>query len=159
MSDKISGISTAEPVAKPTGSSSVVVTDKSQGEGSLAPTVTRTRDHVTLTDSARCLQKIEEAVARTPVVNADKVAAVKHAISCGNYQIDAGRVAGKLLRYERGLELMAGCISAGKVNGHIIHLRRHRIHPLTDSVSGSPSVSYDPQGKTFAQALRALARA
>jgi len=32
------------------------------------------------------------------------VAAVRHAISSGNYNIDAGRVAGKLLKYERGLK-------------------------------------------------------
>jgi len=104
VTDKISGISTAEPVAKPTGSGSGVVTDKSQGEGSAAPAAAQSKDHVTLTDSARSLQKIEEAVAKTPVVNAEKVAAVKHAISSGNYKIDAGRVAGKLLKYERGLK-------------------------------------------------------
>lgn len=105
MSDKISGISTAEPIAKPTGSSGGAVTDKSQGESSAAlPAAAPPKDHVTLTDSARSLQKIEEAVAKTPVVNADKVAAVKHAISSGNYKIDAGRVAGKLLTYERGLK-------------------------------------------------------
>ena len=86
MSDKISGISTAEPVAKPTGSNSNgVVTDKSQGEGSAPAAAAQTRDHVTLTDSARSLQKIEEAVAKTPVVNAHKVAAVKQAISSGTY--------------------------------------------------------------------------
>ena len=50
------------------------------------------------------MQKIEEAVAKTPVVNADKVAAVKQAISSGTYKIDAGRIAGKLLKYERGLK-------------------------------------------------------
>ena len=104
MSDKISGISTAEPVAKPTGSgSNAVVTGKSQGEGS-ASAAAQTGDHVTLTDSARSLQKIEEAVAKTPVVNADKVAAVKQAINSGTYKIDAGRVAGKMLKYERGLK-------------------------------------------------------
>jgi negative regulator of flagellin synthesis FlgM len=104
VSDKISGISTAEPVAKPTGSgSNGVVTDKSQSEGSAAAATAQT-DHVTLTDSARSLQKIEEAVAKTPVVNADKVAAAKQAISSGTYQIDAGRIAGKLLKYESGLK-------------------------------------------------------
>jgi len=105
VSDKISGISTTEPVAKPTGSSgNAVVTDKSQGEGSASPTTAQPQDHVTLTDSARSLQKIEEAVAKTPVVNADKVAAVKQAISSGTYKVDAGRVAGKMLKYERGLK-------------------------------------------------------
>jgi negative regulator of flagellin synthesis FlgM len=77
--------------------------DKSQGEGSAAASAPNA-DHVTLTDSARSLQKIEEALAKTPVVNAGKVAAVKHAISSGTYKIDAGRIAGKLLKYERGLK-------------------------------------------------------
>ena len=104
MTDKISGISTAEPIAKPTGSGSGVVTDKSQGEGSAAPAAAPAKDHVTLTDSARSLQKIEEAVAKTPVVNADKVAAVRQAISSGTYKIDAHRVAGKILKYESGLK-------------------------------------------------------
>ncbi len=105
MSDKISGISTAEPLAKPTGSSTNgVVTDKSQGEGSAPAAAAQTSDHVTLTDSARSLQKIEEAVAKTPVVNAHKVAAVKQAISSGTYTIDTGRVADKMLKYERGLK-------------------------------------------------------
>jgi negative regulator of flagellin synthesis FlgM len=104
VTDKISGISTAEPVAKPAGSGSGVVADKSQAEGSAAPAAAPSTDHVTLTDSARSLQKIEEAVAKAPVVNADKVATVKHAISAGNYKIHAARVAGKLLKYERGLK-------------------------------------------------------
>jgi negative regulator of flagellin synthesis FlgM len=105
VTNKISGISTAEPVAKPTGSGSGgVVTDKSQAEGSAAAATAQTADHVTLTDSARSLQKIEESVAKTPVVNASKVAAVKQAISSGTYKIDAGRVASKLLQYERGLK-------------------------------------------------------
>ncbi|MEO7207381.1 MAG: flagellar biosynthesis anti-sigma factor FlgM [Steroidobacteraceae bacterium] len=105
MSDKISGISTAEPVAPAKGSSSNgVVADKSQGEGSAAAASAHTKDHVTLTDSARSLQKIEEAVAKTPVVNAEKVAAVKQAVSSGTYKIDAGRIADKMLKYERGLK-------------------------------------------------------
>jgi negative regulator of flagellin synthesis FlgM len=105
VSDKIGGISTAEPVSKPTGSSSNgVLADKSQGEGSTVATAAQTGDHVTLTDSARSLQKIEEAVAKTPVVNADKVAAAKQAISSGTYTVNAGRVAGKMLQYERGLK-------------------------------------------------------
>ena len=105
MTDKISGISIAEPVAKPTGSASnAVVADKSQAEGSAAASTAQTADHVTLTDSARSLQKIEEAVAKTPVVNAAKVAAVKQAISSGTYKIDPAQVAAKLLKYERGLK-------------------------------------------------------
>jgi len=106
VTDKISAYTTAEPVAPVKGSNSNgVVTDKSQGEASAAPaTTSQTGDTVTLTNSARSLQKIEEAVAKTPVVNAAKVASVKQAINSGNYQVDAGRVADKLLQFERGLK-------------------------------------------------------
>ena len=54
MSNKISGFSTAEPVAPLKGSnSSGAVADKSQGEGSAATataSTSQTGDHVTLTD-------------------------------------------------------------------------------------------------------------
>ncbi len=106
MTDKISGYSTAEPIAPVKGSNSNgVVTDKPQGEASavIAP-ASKAGDTVTLTDSARSLQKIEAAVAKAPVVNASKVAKVKHAISSGTYQVNAGRVADKLLQFERGLK-------------------------------------------------------
>jgi negative regulator of flagellin synthesis FlgM len=105
VTDKISGISTTEPLAKPAGSgSNAVVTDKSPGEGASSAATAQTSDHVTLTDSARTLQRVEEAVAKTPVVNSDKVAAVKQAIGAGTYKIDPARVADKLIKYERGLK-------------------------------------------------------
>ena len=62
-------------------------------------------------------------------------------------------------RWRKLMELMAGCRSANEVNGHIIHVRRHQIRQLIEIVRGGPSITYDPQGKTFAKALRALARA
>jgi negative regulator of flagellin synthesis FlgM len=106
VTDKISAYSTAEPVAPIKGSNgNGVVTDRSQSEPtSAAASAPQSGDTVTLTSSARSLQKIEEAVAKAPVVNAAKVAAVKQAVNSGNYQIDAGRVADKLLQFERGLK-------------------------------------------------------
>lgn len=105
MTDKISGLSTSEQVAPVKGSnSSGVVADKLQGEGSAASSSSQTGDQVTLTTSARTIQKLEEAVSKTPVVNQEKVAAVKHAVSSGTYRVDANRVAGKLLKFERGLK-------------------------------------------------------
>jgi negative regulator of flagellin synthesis FlgM len=104
--NKIGGYTATEPRAPIKGSSSNgSVADKSQVEAATAAaSIAQTGDHVTLTDSARSLQKIEEAVAKAPVVNADKVASVKHAVQSGTYQVDAGRVAGKLLQFERGLK-------------------------------------------------------
>jgi negative regulator of flagellin synthesis FlgM len=105
VTDKISAYSTAEPVAPIKGSNgNGVVTDKPQGEGSAAAVSAPTGDTVTLTNSARSMQKIEEAVAKAPVVDSAKVAAVKQAVSSGTYQIDSRRVAGKMLQFERGLK-------------------------------------------------------
>jgi negative regulator of flagellin synthesis FlgM len=105
VTDKISGISTTEPVAKPTGSTSnAVAADKSLGEGAASSATAQAGDHVTLTDSARTLQRIEEAVAKAPVVNADKVAAVRQSIGAGTYKINPARVADKLIKYESGLK-------------------------------------------------------
>jgi flagellar biosynthesis/type III secretory pathway chaperone len=62
-------------------------------------------------------------------------------------------------RWRALMELMASCRTANEVNGHIIHVRQHQIRQLIDIVRGGPAITYDPQGKTFAKALRALARA
>jgi flagellar biosynthesis/type III secretory pathway chaperone len=70
-----------------------------------------------------------------------------------------GIAASVVERWRKLMELMAGCRTANNVNGHIIHVRRHQIRQLMDIVRGGPSMTYDPQGKTFAKALRALARA
>ncbi len=65
-----------------------------------------------------------------------------------------------LQRWRALLELMAGCRTANEINGHIIHVRQHQIRQLIDIVRGGPAaITYDPNGKTFAKALRALARA
>jgi flagellar biosynthesis/type III secretory pathway chaperone len=62
-------------------------------------------------------------------------------------------------RWRALMELMAGCRTANEVNGHIIHVRQNQVRQLLEIVRGGPSLTYSPQGKTFAKALRALARA
>lgn len=104
MTDKISAYSAAEPIAPVKGSNgNGVVADKAQADAANAAAGAKSGDTVTLTHSARSLQKIEETIAKTPVVNSSKVSAVKHAVQSGTYQVDAGRVADKLLQFERGL--------------------------------------------------------
>jgi len=105
VTDKISGFAAAEPVAPIKGSSSnAVATDKQSEATPVNPAPTQSADQVTLTSSARSLQKIEETIAKTPVVNTSKVAAVKQSINSGTYQVDSGRVADKLLKFESGLK-------------------------------------------------------
>ena len=107
MPDKISGYKATQPLAPLKGSKgSAPVADQSGSDTSSTASVAASQasDHVTLTDSARSLQKIEEAIAKAPVVDTAKVATIKQAVSSGTYQIDSGRVADKLLQFERGLK-------------------------------------------------------
>jgi len=102
--NKIGGYSATEPLAPVKGSNSSTVADKPQGDAAGAASTAQTGDHVTLTNSARSLQKIEEAVTKAPVVDAAKVASVKQGVQDGTYKVDARRVAGKLLQFESGLK-------------------------------------------------------
>jgi flagellar biosynthesis/type III secretory pathway chaperone len=62
-------------------------------------------------------------------------------------------------RWRNLMELMAGCRTANEINGQIIHVRQHQVRQLIDIVRGGPSITYDPHGKNFSKALRAIARA
>jgi negative regulator of flagellin synthesis FlgM len=105
VTDKIRGFSAAEPVAPVKGSNSnAVVTDKQGESAGTSTAAAQSGDQLTLTSSARSLQKLEEVIGQTPVVNASKVASVKQAISSGTYQVDSSRVADKLLQFESGLQ-------------------------------------------------------
>jgi negative regulator of flagellin synthesis FlgM len=104
VTDKISGYSPTEPVAPVKGSNSGGVAANKVQDDAAAASGSQAGDQVTLTSSARSLQKIEETIAKTPVVDTVKVAAVKQQLSSGTYQIDAGRIADKLLQFESNLQ-------------------------------------------------------
>lgn len=105
MPAKISGYSTSEPLAPLKGSSTGgVAADKPQSDAAAPSSTSQTGDHVTLTTSARSLQKLSDAVAQAPVVNAAKVASIKQALAGGTYQIDSASVADKMIQFEKGLK-------------------------------------------------------
>jgi negative regulator of flagellin synthesis FlgM len=106
VADKIHGFNATDATAPVKGSSGgVPVADKNQtATANAISNSAPSADHVTLTGSARFLQKLGAAVASAPVVDEAKVATVKQAVQSGSYQVDAGRVADKLLNFERGLE-------------------------------------------------------
>ncbi|HLW26004.1 MAG TPA: flagellar biosynthesis anti-sigma factor FlgM [Steroidobacteraceae bacterium] len=104
MPAKITGYTTSEPVAPAKGSSAGgVVADKLAPPAGAAPAA-QPADQVTLTASARALQKLADAVAAAPAVDAAKVASIKQAIAGGTYSVDAGRVADKLLKVDGSLK-------------------------------------------------------
>lgn len=75
------------------------------GEGSAAPAEAAVAgsNPVQITDQARKLASLEHAVNSLPVVNEARVAEISRALEEGRYQIDAERIADKLLRTEQEL--------------------------------------------------------
>jgi flagellar biosynthesis/type III secretory pathway chaperone len=71
----------------------------------------------------------------------------------------AGIAATVAERWRTLMELMAGCRSYNEVNGYIIHTRQGQIQQLIGIVRGAAPLTYTAQGKPFARALRALAKA
>jgi negative regulator of flagellin synthesis FlgM len=49
------------------------------------------------------MAKLEEVVQSTPVVDSERVAALKEALASGTYEIDDQRIADRLLKLEREL--------------------------------------------------------
>jgi negative regulator of flagellin synthesis FlgM len=80
----------AKPASSP-GQSRAAAADKAAGSS----------DTVRITQSGLLMSKLEELVQSTPVVDDERVAAIKAALASGTYEIDDQRVADKMLRFER----------------------------------------------------------
>lgn len=68
-----------------------------------APAAAAGGNPVSITDQARRLASLEQAVHSLPVVNEARVAQIRLAIEEGRYQVDPERIADKLLRTEQEL--------------------------------------------------------
>ena len=60
-------------------------------------------DRVSLTDTARQLQDLEAQVASQPVVDSQRVNAVRDAIDNGTFTVDPARIADKMISLEQAL--------------------------------------------------------
>ena len=60
-------------------------------------------DTVSLTDAAQRLRELEKSVASLPVVDTQRVDAVKKALADGTYRIKPERIADKMLGFENAL--------------------------------------------------------
>src|SRR5215470_6919276 len=74
-----------------------------QGTTSTDATVAPAGETVNITPSALLLAKLEEIVRAAPAVDADKVGAIKAAITAGTYAIDDQSVADSMIRLDREL--------------------------------------------------------
>ncbi len=62
-----------------------------------------TSDTVSVTDTAAQLTRAEAALAERPVVDAQRVESIKQAIAAGTYEVDAERVADRMVKFEADL--------------------------------------------------------
>jgi negative regulator of flagellin synthesis FlgM len=82
------------------GTSAVQRKGNESATDATARTTVAGADPVQITGSAKQLAALEQALKDQPVVDEARVAALRSAIESGTYQVDAARVADKLLRME-----------------------------------------------------------
>ena len=82
-----------------TGAGQKPVTPATPAAGN-APARGDNADQLSLTDSARALRTLQEAVADVPLIDELKVAEIRQALADGKYTIDAARIASKLRELE-----------------------------------------------------------
>lgn len=99
MSTKIDGLQN-RPVHIGTGKQ---VSGTNEAAGAAAKTPTPESSPVHITEQARQLAALEQALNDIPVVNEARVEAIRSAIEQGRYEIDDDRIADKLLRMEQEL--------------------------------------------------------
>jgi negative regulator of flagellin synthesis FlgM len=71
--------------------------------GSSATSTTARSDSVSITDSARTLASLSQAVSDAPDVDMNRVSAVQQALATGSYRINPERIASSMLALEQDL--------------------------------------------------------
>lgn len=100
MADRIKGLDSSSLGASSSGSPIEQIrasTAVSTATSAPQPSV----DSVNITDSARRLFALAQAVQDSPEVDTERVAALQHAIASGEYTINPDRVADRLLQMEQ----------------------------------------------------------
>lgn len=98
MSNDIDAIFKQQPAASQQTAAS---RNAAAGQSANASNQQQSTDTVQLTNSARVLHELERAVADAPVVDSKRVSDLAQAVASGEYQVDAERVAEKILQFDR----------------------------------------------------------
>jgi len=88
-------VGTDRAVKRPAGSAATAPTSPATETSKFVP--------VQITDSARQLAALEQAIRTLPDVDESRVASIRAAIANGSYQVSPDRIAEKLLRFESDL--------------------------------------------------------
>lgn len=102
MTDRIKG---SDSSVVDTGTSRAIERLRPAAPAGSATTAAATAhdDSVTITDTARRIAALRDAIASTPEVDAGRVAALSRAIEQGQYAADPRKIADRLLQLERDL--------------------------------------------------------
>lgn len=107
MADKISGYGSNGVDITSTRSRATVrkerAADGDKAETSSRTDASSTSSQVRLTDTATSLKQVEARIADLPNVDRARVDAVRQRVESGAYQVNAGRLADRLLAFERDL--------------------------------------------------------
>jgi negative regulator of flagellin synthesis FlgM len=103
MTEKINGQGFRPSDTAGTRRSEAAKPASSQGSGraATADKPAAAADTVSITQSGLLMSKLEELVQSTPVVDHERVAAIKDSLAAGTYEIDDRRTADRLLKFER----------------------------------------------------------
>lgn len=101
MTNKIQGYGTPGTVV--TGTTRTGPVERAAGDAPSSGSAAPAGDSVTLTNSARTLQRLSEAIAGSPVVDGARVDAIKRQIAQNTYKVDSLKVAAKLLAADQEL--------------------------------------------------------
>lgn len=98
MTQKIDG---TPPVAPRPNVASAAKTERAGLDRSAPVAETAAADSVSLTGEAASLQALERQMTSTPVMDMDKVNAVRSALAAGTYKIDAAQIASRMVALDR----------------------------------------------------------
>ncbi|PCJ31077.1 MAG: flagellar biosynthesis anti-sigma factor FlgM [Gammaproteobacteria bacterium] len=102
MSD-ITNIKNTDQLAVNAAAKKITAREESKSESSTSTSAAVTTDSVSLTSAATELQSIQDMLDATPIVNSDRVSALRAAIEDGSYHVDAEALASSMIDFERNL--------------------------------------------------------
>ncbi len=105
MANRIKGLDggsvaagSSNPIEQIRASSAVKSATAGSGSAAAAPA-----DSVQITDSARALAALSQAVSASPDIDAARVASVQQALDAGQYNVNPQRIADRLVQIEQDL--------------------------------------------------------
>lgn len=100
MANDITGLNSNRPQLSSNRSGTVTTRNEAAAGGSTNESATNTSDRVSLTSTASKLKSIEQQLADSSPVDRSRVQAVQTALANGEYNVDAERIADKLMSFE-----------------------------------------------------------